>query len=77
MSLSSKYNRIKEFSKLLTKSKALKPENLKTQLKKERYMKNVDDRYENYYNAYINEAKKKEFNYKRLNGLIKQMNTQN
>ena len=49
-------------------------------------MKNVDDRYENYYNAYkndygaadeLNEAKKKEFNYKRLNGLIKQMNTQN
>ena len=75
MSLSSKYNRIKEFSKLLTKSKALKPENLKTQLKKERYMKNVDDRYKNYYNAYkndygaadeLNEAKKKEFNYKRF-----------
>ena len=35
MSLDSKYNRIKEFNKLLIKFKAFKPKNPKTQLKKE------------------------------------------
>ena len=39
MSLDSKYNRIREFKKLLAKFKNLRPENLKTQLKKKRIMK--------------------------------------
>ena len=45
MSLDSKHNNIKEFNKLLIKFKALKPKNSKTQLKKERIMKNVDEIY--------------------------------
>ena len=70
MSLDSKYNRKKEFNKLLIKFKALKPKNPKTQLKKEQIMKNVDKLYEKYYNVYkndydnddeLNEAKKKKF----------------
>ena len=48
MSLDSKHNRIKEFNKLLTKLKALKSRNPKTQLKKERIMKNVDELNEKY-----------------------------
>ena len=51
MSLDSKYNRMKGFNKLIN-FKALKPKNPKTQLKKERIMKNVDELYKNYYNAY-------------------------
>ena len=39
MSLDSKYNRIREFTKPLVKFKNLRPKNLKTQLKKERIMK--------------------------------------
>ena len=39
MSLDSKYNRIKEFTKLLTNFKNLKPKSPKTQLEKERIMK--------------------------------------
>ena len=75
MSLDSKYNRKKEFNKLLIKFKALKPKNPKTQLKKERIMKNVDKLYEKYYNAYknyydnddeLNEAKKKKFDYRQF-----------
>ena len=62
MLLDSKYNRIKEFNKLLIKFKAVKPKN--------RIMKNVDDLYKKYYNAYkndygnddeLNEAKEKKF----------------
>ena len=75
MSLDSKYNRIKGFNKLLIKFKALKPKNSKTQLKKERIMKNADGLYEKYYNVYKNdydndfdglgdEAKKKKFEYR-------------
>ena len=48
MSLYSKHNRIKEFNKLLIKLKALKSRNSKTQLKKERIMKNVGELYEKY-----------------------------
>ena len=75
MSLDSKYNRIKEFNKLLIKFKNLRPKNSKTQLKEERIMKNVDELYEKYYNAYKNdydndelsqEAKKKKFDYKQF-----------
>ena len=55
MSLDAKYNRIKELNKLLIKFKSLKPNNPKTQLKKERIMKNVDEFYEKYYNAYKND----------------------
>ena len=74
MSLDSKYNRKKEFNKLLIKFKALKPKNPKTQLKKERIMKNVDELYEKYYNAYKNdydadelsEAKKKKIDYRQF-----------
>ena len=43
MPLDSKYNRIKEFDKLLTNFKALRPKNTITQLKKERIMENVDE----------------------------------
>ena len=58
MSLDSKYNRIKEFNKLLIKFKAFKPKNPKTQLKKEWIMKNVDELYKKYYNDYKNDYDK-------------------
>ena len=70
MSLDSKYNSIKEFSKLLIKFKALWRKISKTQLRKERIMENVDKLYEKpYKNDYDNddeltEAKKKEFGFK-------------
>ena len=73
MSLDSKYNWIKKFSKLLTSFKILRPKNPKTQFKKERIMKYVDELYEKYCNAYknncdnddeSNETKKKKYNYK-------------
>ena len=51
MSLDSKYNRIKKFTKLLTNFKAPRSKNPKTQLKKERIMKNIDELYERYYHA--------------------------
>ena len=75
MSLDSQYNRVKEFTKLLTKFKASRPKHPKTQLKKERFMKNVDELYEKYYNAQknyqdnddeLNEAKKKQFHYRQF-----------
>ena len=61
-------------NKLVIKFKALKPKNPKTLLKKEQIMKNVDELYEKYYNAYKNdydadelsEAKKKTFYYKQF-----------
>ena len=70
MSLDSKHKGIKEFNKLLIKLKALKLKNPKMQLKKEQIMKNVDELYEKYCNAYkndydadeLNETKKKTFN---------------
>ena len=72
MSLDSKYNKMKKFTNLLNIFQNHKPKNPKTQLKKERIMKNVDELYEKYYNAYkndydndeLNEAKKKKFGYK-------------
>ena len=52
MSLDSKYNRMKDFNKLLISFKSLKTKKTETQLKKERIMKNVDELYKKYYNAY-------------------------
>ena len=72
MSLDSTYNKMKKVTNLPINFKNLKPKNQKTQLKKERIMKNVDELYEKYYNAYKNdydadelsEAKKKKLDYK-------------
>ena len=75
MSLDYKYNRIKEFNKLLIKFKTVKSKKPETQFKKEQIMKNVDQLYKKYYNAYkndydnddeLNEAKKKNFDYKQF-----------
>ena len=55
MPLDSKYNRMKEFNKLLINFKALRPNKPKTQLKKEQIMRNVDENYEKYYHAYKND----------------------
>ena len=75
MSLDSKYNRMKEFNKLFLNFKSVKTKKTETQLKKERIMKNVDELYKNYYNAYksdfdtddeLTEDKKKRFNYKQF-----------
>ena len=72
MSLDSKYNKMKKFTSPITNFKNLRPKNPKTQLKKEWVLKNVDELYEKYYNAYKNgcendelsEAKKKKNGYK-------------
>ena len=72
MSLDSKYNKMKKFTNLLTNFKNLKPRKLKTQLKKEQIIKNVNEPYEKFCNAYKNdydadelsEAKKKKIGYK-------------
>ena len=75
ISLDSKYNRIKGFNKLLISFKNLKTKKTETQLKKERIMKNVDELYKKYYNAYksdydtddeLKEDKKKKFDYKQF-----------
>ena len=75
MSLDYKYNRIKEFNKLLIRFKTLKSKKPETQFKKEQIMKNVDQLYKKYYNAYkndydnddeLNEDKKKKFDYKQF-----------
>ena len=79
MSLDSKHNRMKKSTNLLNIFKNLKLKNPKTQLKKERIRKNVDELYEMQYNVYKNdyeanelsEAKKK-LNTNSLNCLIKQ-----
>ena len=66
---------MKEFNKLLIGFKSLKTKKTETQLKKEKNMKNVDELYKNYYNAYksdfdtndkLTEDKKKNFNYKQF-----------
>ena len=65
MSLDSEYNKMKEFTNLLTNFKNLKPKNPKQY---------VDELYEKYYNAYKNnydgdelrEAKKKKIDYKQF-----------
>ena len=54
MSLDSKHNKMKKVTSLLTIFKNRKPKNPKTQLKKERIMKIVDEFDEKYYNAYEN-----------------------
>ena len=68
MSLGSKYKKLNDFNKRLIKFKKFTPKKTETQKKKERIMKNVDELYEKYYNAYkndydtdneLNEAKKK------------------
>ena len=46
ISLDTKYNKIKKIIELFTIFKNLKQKNPKTQLKKERIMKNVDELYE-------------------------------
>ena len=52
-SLDANYNRMKEFNKLLISFKSVKTKKTKkTQLKKKRIMKNVDELYQKYYNAY-------------------------
>ena len=53
MLLDSKYNRIKEFNKLLIKFKPPRHKKAETQLKKERIMENVDELYEMYYSGKI------------------------
>ena len=47
---------MKKFTNLLTIIKNLKPKNTKAQLKKERIMKNFDELYGKYYNAYRNDT---------------------
>ena len=85
MPLDSNYNRIKEFNKLLTNIKTLRPKKPKTQLKNERIIKNVVEFYEKYYDAYkndydtddeLNEAKKKIFDYKQFGLFDKQIKRQ-
>ena len=74
MSVDSKYNQMQKSTNLFTIFKNLKLKNSKTQLKKERIMKNVDELYEKYYNAYKNdfdndeliETKKKKIDYKQF-----------
>ena len=82
MSLDSKDDRIKEFNKILTNFKDLRPKNPKMQLKKERIIKNVDELNRKYYDAYkndydtddeLNNAKKKNLTTNSLNWLIKQI----
>ena len=74
-SLDSKYNGMKEFNKLFFNFKNFKTKKSETLFKKERIMKNVDELYKNYYNAYksefdtddeLTEDKKKNFNYKQF-----------
>ena len=55
MSLDSKYNKLKNFTSLFTNFRNLKPKKPETQLKKEQIMKNVDELYEKYQNAYKND----------------------
>ena len=75
MSLNSKFNRMKEFNKLLINFKNLKTRKTETQLKKEQFMKNVNELYKNYYNSYksdydtddeLTENKKKKYDYKQF-----------
>ena len=75
ISLGSRYNRMKKLNKLLISFKAVKTKKRETQLRKERIMKNVDELYEKYYNAYksdydtddeLNEAKNKKFDCKQF-----------
>ena len=72
MSLDSKCNKMKKFTNLLTNFKNLKPKNPKTQLKKERIMKIVDELYKNVYDAdKLNKGKTKKFDYRQFELLDK------
>ena len=70
MSLDPNYNKMKKLTYILTDLEYFKPKKTETQLKKKQIMKNVDELYEKYYNAYNNnydadelsEAKKKKKN---------------
>ena len=64
---------MKEFNKLLISFRGVKTKKPETQLKNEQTMKNVEELYRKYYNAYksdydsvdeLNEAKNKTFDYK-------------
>ena len=75
MPLDSKYNKMKKCTNLFTIFKNRKPKNPKSQFKKERIMKNVDELYEKYYNGYKNdfenddgldEGTKKKIDYKQF-----------
>ena len=66
---------MKEFNKLFLNFKSAKTKKTETQLKKEWIMKNVDELYKNYFNAYkidfdtddeLSENKKKKLNYKQF-----------
>ena len=70
-----KYNKMKKFTNLFIIFNNLKLKNWKTQLKKVRIMKNVDELYKKYYDAYKNdydsdnelsEGKKKKFDCKQF-----------
>ena len=74
-SVDSKHNRMKKFNEIFTDFKNFKPKKAKTQFKKERIMKNVDELYKKYYDAYkddyntddeLNEAKKIKSVYKQF-----------
>ena len=80
------YSRPTNVCWVLTNYKNLKPKNPKTLLKNEPIMKNVDELYEKYYTAYKNDyddddqlcgPKRKKSTTKSLNGLIKQIKSQN
>ena len=74
MSLDPKYNKMKKFTNLLTDFKKFKLKKPETQPQKEQIMKNIDELYENNYNAYKNdydshelsEAKKKKIDYRQF-----------
>ena len=75
MSLDSKYNRMKEFSKFFLNFKSVKKKNQKHSLKKRESWRGFDEVYKNYCNAYksdfdtdgeLTEDKKKRFNYKQF-----------
>ena len=72
---------MKKLTYILTDLEYFKPKTTETQLEKKQIMKNVDELYEKYYNAYKNdydadelsEAKKKNLTTDSLNCLIKQI----
>ena len=66
---------MEEFNKLLINFKNFKTRKTEAQLKKERFMKNVNELYRNYYNAYksdydtnneLTEKKKKKYHYEQF-----------
>ena len=66
---------MKEFNKLLISFRGVKTKKPEIQLKNERTMKNVEELYRKYYNAYksdydcvdeLNEAENKRFDYKQF-----------